>query len=462
VLDHGAFSTTARVVFVALAGMAAAAALLAGGHEAARAALHPFVGVLIALSAFGALSSLWTVGLPGDALAWALLPAGYALLAAAVLAASVGAAVRVRTTVLGTVCGCAFASGVVGLVGAATFTEPRAFWLNGVWRPAGTLEYAPALVLLEVCALAALLRALSSRGRLAWLAAAPLGVAGAVLGLSNSRLGLAMAVVVLAGSVVAARTTRRRALRGVALVLLAGVVARVGLGGIGPAASGSDTWRVAIVIGICVLSPLAWWLLDSAARRSQPIARAGAVAGLVAAVSLAVLLAPGATGRAAPPAHPQAVRSVHRDVLHGRGQIWSAGIRAFGRRPLQGYGAGSFLAATADLQRPVITSYAHDLPLELGVELGVAGALLGLSLYLIAARAWWRARNAAGVSLLVVPALAFLTANLVDWPWHVGGIGAVWAAATAALIAAGAGITPGRRIPSRPSTVRRAATERCK
>jgi O-antigen ligase len=153
---------------------------------------------------------------------------------------------------------------------------------------------------------------------------------------------------------------------------------------------------------------------------------------------------------------------VHRDVLHGRGQIWAAGVRAFERRPLQGYGAGSFLAATADLQRPVVTSYGHDLPLELGVELGVAGALLGLALYVLTARAWWRARHAAGVWLVVVPALAFLTANLVDWPWHVGGIGAVWAAVTASLIAAGSGIAPGRWIASRPSTARRAVTERCK
>jgi O-antigen ligase len=332
---------------------------------------------------------------------------------------------------------------VVGLIGAATFSEPQAFWLNGVWRPAGTLEYAPALVLLEVCALAALLGALSSGARLAWLAAAPVAAAGAVLGLSNSRLGLAMALVVLAGGVVAAQPARRgRALRGVALVVLAALAARVGLGGIGPAGAGSETWRVAVVIGICVQAPLAWWVMGAAARRSQRVGRVGAV-GLVAAVglsiALAIALAPSGAGRSARPEHPQAVRSVHRDVLHGRGQIWAAGVRAFVRRPLQGHGAGSFLAATADLQRPVITSYAHDLPLELGVELGVAGALLGLALYVLTARAWWRARGVAGAPLLAVPALAFLAANLVDWPWHVGGIGAVWAAATGALIAAGAG-----------------------
>lgn len=466
-LDHGGFSTTARVLFAGLSALAAAAAVWAGGRPAARAALHPFAAVLIVLAGLGALSSIWTAGLPESALEWALLPAGYGLLAAAVIAAAAADSRPVIATVLATICGCAFVSGVVGLIGAATFSEPRAFLLNDVWRPAGTLEYPPALVLLEVCALAPLLRALCGEGvraRIKLAAAAALGTAGAVLGLSNSRLGLAMALVVLAGCVVAAPSAlgapRLRVLRGVALVVLAGVVARVALGGVVRAGSGSEDWRVGIVIAICVLSPLVWTMLNRPVERASRTSFAFGAGALLAAVCVAISLAPGASERA-PVAGKFQAHSVHRDALHGRGQIWSAGLDAFARRPLQGYGAGAFLTATADLQHPVITAYGHDLPLEFGVELGVAGALLGLALYVLVARAWWRARATPQAWLLVLPALVFLTANLVDWPWHIAGIGAVWAAATGALIAAGRGISsPPSDTVAAPRVVR-TLTERC-
>jgi hypothetical protein len=49
---------------------------------------------------------------------------------------------------------------------------------------------------------------------------------------------------------------------------------------------------------------------------------------------------------------------------------------------------------------------------------------------------------------VAVPALAFLVANLVDWPWHVAGMGAIWSTAAAALIAAGRAGPPPGRIPS--------------
>jgi O-antigen ligase len=84
----------------------------------------------------------------------------------------------------------------------------------------------------------------------------------------------------------------------------------------------------------------------------------------------------------------------------------------------------------------VITSYAHDLPLEWAVEFGVPGAVLALAIYLLVARAAWRSRGVADGWLLALPALAFMAANLVDWPWHIAGMGAVWAATAAALMTA--------------------------
>jgi hypothetical protein len=468
VLEHGGFSTLARIVFVAIA----VAAALACGRQALRAMRHPLVAVLLALAALGAASSLWTVGLPEDALAWALLPAGYALLAAA----AIGSGTAAPRVVLAAICACAFASGAVGLIGAATFSEPQAFRPVGAWRPAGTLEYAPALALLQVCALPALLRALSRGGRLALLAAPAAVVTGAVLGLSHSRLGVAMALVVAAGSLAARsargrvgaaaaggglvemqRRARGRAVAAVTLVALAGVAARATVGGAVPAGSEAQAWRLAAVIAGCAAAPLAWLAIERAARRSRPLVLACAVAALVAAGGVggfAGTLAP-REPHASPagPQHRSHAAAARNDVLHGRRAIWRASLIAFRRRPLQGHGAGSFLSATADLQHPLSTAYAHDLPLELAVELGLPGALLALALPLLAAHAWWRARATPDAWLLGVPALAFLVANLVDWPWHIAGAGAVWAAAAGALVALAPGDRPASGIASGPKRV---------
>src|SRR4051812_39864750 len=90
VLDHGGFSTTSQVVFVLLAALATGAR----GRQSAQALRHPLAAVLLALAVLSALSSVWTTGLVDHALTAALLPAGYGLLAAAVLAAGGRADVR--------------------------------------------------------------------------------------------------------------------------------------------------------------------------------------------------------------------------------------------------------------------------------------------------------------------------------------------------------------------------------
>lgn len=442
VLDHGGFSTASQVAFVLLAGAAAGSALRGAGRARARKVVrHPLVLVLLALAVLSALSSLWTAGLADDALTAALLPAGYALLAAAVLA--IGACKRqrvlIRRVVLVSVCACAFASGVAGLAAAATFSEPGAFSPNGVWRPAGTLEYTAALTLLEVCALPALLRALADGGRMSSLASAPAAVAGAVLGLSASRLGVAMALAVAVATIavpqLTVRATRVRALMAVLFVALAAAVARAALGGAVAVGADPGGWRLAVVIGMCVAAPAVWAALEAGAQRSVRVVLALAAAALIACAALSpVADSSAATRSVAVAGGDRHARADPGDALHGRGNIWGAGLRAFARRPLQGYGAAAFGDATLELQHPAITGYAHDLPLELGVELGVLGALLGLALYVIVGRVCWRARAMADAWPLLVPAAAFLLANLVDWPWHIAGIGAVWAAAAAVLV----------------------------
>jgi hypothetical protein len=443
VLDHGGFSTASQFVFVLLAAAAAGvAAGRAGRAGAAKALRHPLVLVLLAIAGLSALSSLWTAGLVDHALTAALLPAGYALLAAAVLAA--GARERDRALVgrvlLISVCALAFASGIVGLVAAATFSEPGAFSPNGVWRPAGTLEYTAALTLLQVCALPALLRALAAGGRIAGFAAAPAAVAGAVLGLSVSRVGLAMALVVAVAAIVApqftVRASRARAVMAVLFVALAAAIARAALGGVVAADADPAGWRLAVVIGLCAGAPMVWIALEAGARRSVRAALAFGAAALMACAAIAPVV-DSAAATNSPIAHGERhARADPNDALHGRGNIWGAGLRAFGRRPLQGYGAAAFGDATLELQHPAVTGYAHDLPLEVGVELGLLGAALGLALYVVVGRACWRARRISDAWPLIVPAAAFLLANLVDWPWHIAGSGAVWVATAAALVAA--------------------------
>ncbi|MEA2479332.1 MAG: hypothetical protein QOJ07_1254, partial [Thermoleophilaceae bacterium] len=98
-------------------------------------------------------------------------------------------------------------------------------------------------------------------------------------------------------------------------------------------------------------------------------------------------------------------------------------------RPLAGTGADAFLAGSARHQNGATVLFAHDLPLELAAELGIAGLVLCAALYAAACRSLWRARRAVAGWLLGPAAAAFLVSSLVDWPWHLAGAGAVWALA---------------------------------
>jgi O-antigen ligase len=105
---------------------------------------------------------------------------------------------------------------------------------------------------------------------------------------------------------------------------------------------------------------------------------------------------------------------------------------------LAGSGADAFLPASARHQREGPVLFAHDLPLELAAELGALGALLALALYASAAAAVWRARATRAGPLLAPAVLTFLAGSLVDWPWHLAGSGAVWAAALGGVVGASA------------------------
>lgn len=134
-------------------------------------------------------------------------------------------------------------------------------------------------------------------------------------------------------------------------------------------------------------------------------------------------------------------------LAHGRSGIWRAAVHTARERPLAGHGLESFAAASRSRQlreRAVPVQYAHNLPLEAWVELGLAGVVLVLGLYGAVMLSALRATRAAA-ALLGPAALAFLAANLLDWPWHLAGSGALWAIAVGGLLGSRDGALVSRR-----------------
>ncbi len=435
VLDAGGFGPGSRVVFVALALAALCAAVAVDRRAARAAALSPAVVVLFALGVFGAFSALWTVGFAGDAVRWGLVTVGYG--AVAVAAAVLARGILEVRLIAGGICVLAAVGAIFGLAGVVTFKGPFADYTGGVWRPGGTLEYSAAMGLLAVSALPGVLSGMSSSRR--WLQAGAAGcgvLCAAVLALGGSRLELAMAVVVcafaLARPLVTVRAPRAVAGSAIALLLGAGVGAHLIAGGhVSAAASPHGALRAFELVALFVLCCLAWLGVRGRAAgggRSFALASRRPVVAIVA-VAAVVLLAGVATAWATQAAHGHGHPAASGGFWHGRLHTWQAAIETFADRPVVGSGADSFLAASILHQRFFPVRFAHDLPLELAAELGVVGFVLAAALYFSSGFALWRSRMRARFWLLGPAALAFLVANLLDWPWHLAGSGAVWAAA---------------------------------
>ena len=454
VLIRGGYTPLSRGVFAALAGTALFVAVARDARGAAAAARCPAVVTLAALALISAASAAWTVAGPQLAIRWALVDGGYAALviAGAVMARHRRGAVTIATAVAAI----AALEAIAGLVWGARLEEPYALRIGGSWRPAGTFEYPPALALLQVSALPVLLVAMvRDRTRLAVPAAGAAGAAGAVLALSSSRAQVALAVLVLAAAIVwPTRTTQSaRGLVAAAagLILAAGAAAYAVAGGyVPPHASGGDEGRLLGLGATIFLASALWWLVRRLAARptASPLRRllrpsrlavrppkavvwavgVVLVMGTIAAFALIASSAPGGA-RGVEPAG---------GIGHGRMHIWSAAAETALERPVAGAGAEAFLAASAEHQGRSRTRYAHNLPLDLAVELGLVGLLLCLALYAAAAAALWRARLSPAAWLLGPAVIAFLLTNLIDWPWHLAGAGAIWAASLGGVIGASA------------------------
>ena len=443
-LSGGGFDGASRSAFVALAGVLLLAAGLIDPNRAARAARSPLAVTLLALAALSAASAVWTVAIPSDALRWGLVIGGYGavVIASATIAERCGPwPIAAGIAVL------AVAEAVIGLHAVAFHSLPDAERIVRAWQPGGTFEYPPALAILQVGALP-ILAVIADRERpvLAGAAAASLVLAGAVLRLADSRLALALAAVVLLALLVrppAGRRPRQSAVAAALLVLAGGVVAPAILGGdVARGAPGAGATGLAQIIGLAVVAAVAWpvvrrWKLPSAAALgTRPrFAALAVVTAVLAASVVAITSAP-----AQPRAHPTPASALPgaptSGVLHGRSDEWLAAIETWLDRPILGAGTGSYYVASSPHQTIARSLYAHNLPLELAAELGVLGLVLGVLLYVSAGRTIARALDDPAVWLVGPLVIAFLVSNLLDWTWHLAGLGAAWAAACGALTAA--------------------------
>jgi O-antigen ligase len=181
--------------------------------------------------------------------------------------------------------------------------------------------------------------------------------------------------------------------------------------------------RTGLTLGIAIagisLIPARRVAAAAASRRRLAIA-AGLAVAVAVAVAAGALAFSGGDGPSS-------------GFLHAREDTWEAALHSFADRPLHGAGADAFLAASARHQDGSAIRFAHSLPLDFAVDFGVLGLLLALALYTATVKLAWRARAHRDVWLFAPAALAFLLSNLLDWPWHLGGAGAVWALAAGAL-----------------------------
>lgn len=427
---------------MALSGGLLAFAIARDEARAVAALRSPPVAALGAIGLALLSSTLWTIGDPADALRAGLVTLALAAIAAASAVLCGGArGAPALATVFAIVAGLA---ALAGLAGVVLRVEPWAERIGGAWRPGGPFEYPPALALLQVSALPLLLcRMTSGRTGPAILAACGGSLGVAAIALSDSRLQAALGAAILLTAVALPRRTlatdRRTAMAAAGVLAVAAIAAEVLLGGYahpGVTRGGGDRLlELACVVGgaTAVWAAVSPRLRAIAADADRPLLERRPLDTGRAALTAAVLAALAAGSAAVAISAPV---EQNGGFAHGRLDLWSAAIAAAADRPLLGYGAETFLAATGDLQDGAAIRFAHNLPLELATELGLLGFALALALYAACARALSRVRDDRALWLLGPATIAFLVAGLLDWEWHFAASGSVFAAALGVLVSA--------------------------
>ena len=413
---RGGYAADARGAVTVLAGLAVLVALWSAPEATTRACRDPIVLTLAVLATLTTLSAAWTIGTPAGALRNGAIVLAFA--AVVVAAAALPAPWGHGGVLLAAALGCALS----GLEATLATAEPRALQICGTWRPAGPFEYPPTLALVCAGALPVALAAASDRRR-------PLAVGGvfaawllaSTIALTANRTGIALGA--LAITVCVALAPRSRRVGPAALGVLAAAALSALL--VGGDLAGADTGRVALAV---VPGLLAAVLLP----RVGELRMAGGPRGRWTAVVATAALLATAVGVLAEPA------GCGGELSHGRNRNCRAAVGTAAERPLQGYGAGTFLAASRRRQlkeRPVPTRYAHDLALESWVELGLGGLMAVLAWYLAVFSGIVKRRRAKNAWVLIPAVAAFPLANLLDWPWQLTGSGVLWAVAAGGLLA---------------------------
>lgn len=422
-LDRGGFTDASQKLLLVLVGAALLVTLLAEPEAVLDGIRSPLVCSLLALGGVTMFSGLWTQGAPASAIRWGLVVLAYASLVVC------GHAV-VRQggiwAIAAPIACLAVLEAAMGCTSAALHSGRWAILIDGSWRPSGSFEYPPALALLELTALPAFLRLATSDAREpASLGVAGLGVAGVTIGCTDSRTALFLLAAVLVAF--AAWPAGDRAARH-AVVAAAGVVGVAVLIGallIGRHTSAGEGGSGAAIrlagASVAIAAAAALWTPLRALAATVDLKRLATAVLLAAGVGAVAWLMLGYTST---------LTSLGGGLGHGRISYWTAAFDAWKQKPILGFGANTFYLASVSYQAANDqTIFAHNLLLELAAELGIPGFLAGLAIYLAAAHELRLTARTADALVLAPIVAFFLLDNLVDWPWHLAGLGALWAVA---------------------------------
>ncbi len=222
---------------------------------------------------------------------------------------------------------------------------------------------------------------------------------------------IALTTLVLARGVAAYAAARRRELLGAAVVLawlLAGLVT-----------SFSQSSIAALLLGLAILAGWCWGVRATACAAGALLAL-GVVIVLLAPASLHLGLK-GSSGSAS-------------NATSGRTTLISGGLELFAKRPLQGYGSGSFeteYKRHGDASSENATAASHAIPVTVAAEQGVIGlavyvallALAGIVLFAGAGRSPPRIAIAACFTALVLHTWTYADFLEDPFTWALLGIG---------------------------------------
>lgn len=423
IVAGGGFAGSAQTEFILLAACLLAVMVIEQGTQAFRAMTRSVPLTLLAVGALNVASSLWTAGAVTSSLRLGLVCAAYAVVAAATMSLATAGAAKALAAGLALA---AFCEGGLGAVAVSLHMLPYAERLDTVWRPGGTFEYQPALALLEVGALPVFAWLLASaRSRLRAAGAVGAVLAGAMVLLAADRLEELLALVVLLAPAVLRRRCSAYLVATAGVGLCAAVGAAVAaelldrpvtLGarspGLLPLVLLGTVAAVTAVVAV-KLPGVSRGRLSRAPRRLAQLSAAGIVV-LVAGAGVLLVRHLGTSG-----GHTAG-------ILHGRLSEWRAALETWLRRPVLGFGGGAYFQASASRQQVAISRFAHNLPLQWAVELGLGGLLLALTLYAMSVRAAVRSWVDRDAMLLIPFVLVFLVSNLVDWTWYIPGLTVLW------------------------------------